>query len=677
MTTQIDTLDGNSECLSDSEDEQETLVNTILDASKPVEDRIAVLEQYYDREDMGDNTIEILSTLAGMYQMSGSTVIEQLMYRICSHSHLSAFLKLEAAKSILGYSDMASAGNDQSDRDAARKALGFRAVDYVCYDPVGLATPCRIEAIMLLMSCDTFRTNTVTYLQEFAQDDTLECEFRYRTILSIENKILDGIRADLIDRFNDKELVKELYGTLKSTIKCLMPSIKRDVADLRVWRTIVHRLPYSDLSSFYSERFPDSFAEMSHFIYEAQRAFFSHAKNQTFYRTLAGQYLLQKCQMNVQKIRTSVEEQLMEFATDEDLDHNRRADAADVLLHLGSAPMQSRARDIITALGLTETRAMTIFENAQNVHTEKVEESVADILGFLVNVPVQKVHGSPIDFEYVNGRILSMLDEEKKLYEREGSDKQYKDRHDKIRLALNRISMDRVLYSKFNSSLSNILIKVWTYIASNTEHKEEMTKRLLEELEEMSGTCSTGFATRLVNTISGFGEFNIMISWEEQITANFAGRLNAAARRITDVNSVFRTEKLDDMVGLWLYRPANAHVRREIEQSIGGQGTLSPEAPQNSTDHQRRALTLKSVIDAYLETDRDTKIERCIEEFGEAVLSEMTLLSSRHAERQHFSLFFRTNVSRIREELYAEFKDLIDDTSFDLYFRKSIMNYEN
>jgi hypothetical protein len=270
-----------------------------------------------------------------------------------------------------------------------------------------------------------------------------------------------------------------------------------------------------------------------------------------------------------------------------------------------------------------------------------------------------------------------MLDEEKKLYERETSDKQYKDRHDKIRLALNRIGMDRVLYSKFNSSLSNILIKVWTYIASNTEHKEEMTKRLLEELEEMSGTCSTGFATRLVNTISGFGEFNIMISWEEQITANFAGRLNAAARRITDVNSVFRTEKLDDMVGLWLYRPANAHVRREIEQSIGGQGTLSPEAPQSSTDHQRRALTLKSVIDAYLETDRETKVERCIEEFGEAVLSEMTLLSSRHAERQHFSLFFRTNVSRIREELYAEFKDLIDDASFDLYFRKSIMNYEN
>jgi len=548
---------------------------------------------------------------------------------------------------------------------------------------------------MLLMSCNAFRANTVTYLREFAQDDAVECEFRYRTILSIENKILDEIRTDLLGKFEDKELMGALYSTLRNTIKCLMPSVKRDVGNRRTWRTVVYRLPYSDLSSFYCEKFPNSFIEMSHFIYEAQRAFFFCAKNQTFYRTLSGQYLLQKCEMNARIVRASIEEQLMEFATDEDLDYNRRADAADVLLHLGSRPMQESARDIITALGLTDTRAKTIFDNAQNVHTEEVEESVADILGFLVHVPTQKANGSPVDFEYINGRILFMLNEEKKLYDRQKSEEECdrcKSRHNKIHLALNRIGMDRVLYSKFNSSLSNILIKVWTYIMGSAEHKEEMTKRLLEELEEMSGTCTTGFATRLVNAISGFGEFNIRISWEEQIAANFAGRLNAAARRITGVDSIFRTKKLDDMVALWLYRPANAHIRREIEQSIGRNETLVPEPPatevcveprrcqessRGETVRQCSVATLKSIIDVFLETDKEIKIERCIEEFAEAVLSEMTLLSSRHAERQHFALFFRTNVSRIREELYTEFKELIDDTSFDLYFRKSIMNYEN
>ena len=53
------------------------------------------------------------------------------------------------------------------------------------------------------------------------------------------------------------------------------------------------------------------------------------------------------------------------------------------------------------------------------------------------------------------------------------------------------------------------------------ENEEEMRKRMLEELEEMSATCSTGFASRLINVISGFGEFNIRISWEDQIIANF------------------------------------------------------------------------------------------------------------------------------------------------------------
>ena len=47
-----------------------------------------------------------------------------------------------------------------------------------------------------------------------------------------------------------------------------------------------------------------------------------------------------------------------------------------------------------------------------------------------------------------------------------------------------------------------------------------------------------------------------------------------------------------------------------------------------------------------------------------------------YATRQNFSLFFRTYVSLIREELADEFKDLIDDASYDLYFRKALMSYE-
>jgi hypothetical protein len=62
-----------------------------------------------------------------------------------------------------------------------------------------------------------------------------------------------------------------------------------------------------------------------------------------------------------------------------------------------------------------------------------------------------------------------------------------------------------------------------------------MLKRLIEELYEMAGTCSTGFATRLINTITGFGEISLRISYKDQIISNFTGRMNARIRDMDDL----------------------------------------------------------------------------------------------------------------------------------------------
>jgi hypothetical protein len=76
-----------------------------------------------------------------------------------------------------------------------------------------------------------------------------------------------------------------------------------------------------------------------------------------------------------------------------------------------------------------------------------------------------------ITLDYVEKEILKMVTKKSKQEE-------------KIKVALNRIFMDRVLYSKYNCSLSHVLLKVWTYIVGH-EHEDEMKKRLLEELQEM------------------------------------------------------------------------------------------------------------------------------------------------------------------------------------------------
>ena len=77
MSTAIDAL-LDAECVSDGSDVDHDNYDTIImSLNLPLDKRIGALEDYYAQEDVGDNAIEVLSALSGMYQMSGSKLIEQ------------------------------------------------------------------------------------------------------------------------------------------------------------------------------------------------------------------------------------------------------------------------------------------------------------------------------------------------------------------------------------------------------------------------------------------------------------------------------------------------------------------------------------------------------------------------------------------------------------------------
>ena len=272
--------------------------------------------------------------------------------------------------------------------------------------------------------------------------------------------------------------------------------------------------------------------EYKFFIKEALIEFLKNSKNMTLYRILSAQNLLQNCE--IIEDRNMIEEIILCFANDIDLDYNLRADATDVLLQLGSDNVKQVAKTIIMNLGYNERRKpKTIYQNAQNVHSKEIEDSVKEALEYLQTFGLLKLEGKEINFNFVERQIEDMINDNEK------------DRKEKIKIALNRIYLDRALYSAYNCTLENILLRVWTFISGH-KHENDMKNRLLEELFEMAGTCSTGFATRLINTISGFGDFSIKISWREQICANFTGRLNA---RIRDMDNISLQEKiLEEMI---------------------------------------------------------------------------------------------------------------------------------
>ena len=545
--------------------DQESLSELIVDLSLPIETRIQGIEMYFANFGQEESN-EIINRLSMMYTMSGTKILEKYLYDMCMKCKISTFLKITAAKSLCYFNP--------------EKELGYKALDTVCKDMEDVATPCQIEAICLLMLHTKYKKQSLQYFCNIINNFKLDCDYRYKTILSLENK----------------EIPARVY-----------------------------------------------------FIKESALLFFKNQNNRTLYRILAGQYLIQKTKIKGKELEQT-ELTLMSFAQDPDLDYNLRADAADVVLQLGSEENKKTAREIIMMLGRQDGDVKTIFDNAQNVHVDEIEQSVLEALEFLSGISMKTLSGVPgtaqITFEYVKKHIEEELEKSKpkepkrktKKYKEEK--KNYDEKEDKIKISLNRIYMDRALYSNYNCSLLHILLKIWTYLST---HKscEDMKNRLLEELNDMSGTCSSGFASRLVNVISGYGDFNLTISWRDQIVANFTGRLNARARDITSEEHIQKNGKL------YNFRECN-YIGCDVEND---------DHRSDDAQHKKKLLNM-------------------LEKFQENVLEEMTVNSNEFAARKNFLKFFRKNMLGIRQELYEEFKEHIPDTDFDLYFRGAIATYE-
>lgn len=338
---------------------------------------------------------------------------------------------------------------------------------------------------------------------------------------------------------------------------------------------------------------------------EAALHFIRNEENPIRFRILSGQYILTN-NVNIGE----VESILLSLTKNQTLSNNTRADAADVLLHLGTDKSVREAEKIIIALG---GQAFHIFDNQQNVHTFEVEKSVEELMQFLDTCnlnPIPTFNTTCYNIKELalkRYRKSYIKDIEKKNVLRlsDGSDypylyyeqqRVYEDtlstEEEKIEIALTRIELDRSVFRTINHTLSSILRHIYAYIQQDYKNKVELEKRLLEELLDMAGTCSSGYISRLVNVLSGFGMHTFHISWEDQIKANLSGRLNALIR---------------------------------------------------------------------------------LSENKDELLEQMT--SEGIGTKPAFLKFFRENISFIKEEMYNEFKEFMEDTDWDLYFKKAIIVY--
>lgn len=424
-STQIKNLRENVE--EEIDTSEMTDIEIVFDMDISIEKRLSALEAYAENHDV----IEITNRLNSMYLFSGTKLLREFLKKIALASKLSATIRVNSAMSLCYQTP------SEETYEILSKTLGLIT---------DLPVPCEVESVIYLMNSEPHQKKARKYFVDIVNRQTVECDFRYKTILGLEN-------------FPGKE----------------------------------------------------------YFIKEAQWSFSKNIKNFTSYRILSCQYLLQKCKVS-DYISRKVQTIISGFMYDDELDYNLRADAADVLMRLGSDTNSQAAREIILLLGRSGGAVKSVFDNSENVHHEEIEESASEILEFLSTVRQQE----GITFEGIKKDITETFEEG--LTD---------DEKDLLEISFNRIQMDRALYGKFNATLHNILIMVWNYVIIH-QHVDELKKRVLEELLDMSGKCSTGYAFRLANVISGFGDFNIRISYEDQIAGNLSGRLNRHIQQIED-----------------------------------------------------------------------------------------------------------------------------------------------
>lgn len=496
----------------------ENLLKIINDFSESIKTRnkcTSILAEKYPND-----LIEVINRFKNMYTFSGSSGIEKTLLYIIIETNISIIEKYQINDVLIHVSEkiLSKEPIDEIEEiheiniERYRSAiLSLNNIDFS-----QLATPCKINVIFhYCKNLETFSEAKKYFLNflsfNYSNDsDPVKSkekadDFKYKTFLSLESKINGSIKT-----WDNPFWKRYLHKWITYKQKCLDEKkefIPEECCDSE-GNLLGEPTEFIDYCIFIDD-----------LIVSLAISFLDNKDIGIDNKILCAQNILVK-QFISEDIFLYTQQFLLDLLY-QDLGDQKLADISDILLKYGNDETKEKAQEKILTLGFKDNKDFikTIYNNAQNIHADEIGESALEILEFLSNMKVEKIP----KFKQVYQEIRELAKSVE--FYREKEDRK------KIKNALNRIFIDRALYSKMNYSLENILIKIWLYISSN-DFKEEMTKRLLEELIEMSGWCSSGAAFRLLNVLSGYGEFSMRISWADQITSNFSGRFHAFVNKI-------------------------------------------------------------------------------------------------------------------------------------------------
>ena len=238
------------------------------------------------------------------------------------------------------------------------------------------------------------------------------------------------------------------------------------------------------------------------------------------YRILSAQYLLTQFPLGTYNDE-EVQNFLYDIAKDSENEIHYRAECADILSRVGYDKYREMGEEVLYELGRSLTvdkdKLFTIYSNAQNVHDPTITKKIIESLQYLISTTVPKCH---------SGDVFEILKDTLKNSE-------YDKIRDTVIESFQRVIIDTSRYEGL--SMCDIMLYVWERIIQSN-NKEELIKRLIEELSDMNNSCSSGHISRLLNVLSGFFEDikPVQISYEEQLKSNVFGRYTNVLRTLDE-----------------------------------------------------------------------------------------------------------------------------------------------
>jgi hypothetical protein len=613
----IDDIESTSIDMEAREIELNKIPEITVDFSLPTETRLRAVEMYFKRFGLG--VVEILKRVLSLYLVSNSSLIESYIADICLKTSISLVLRVELAKDMCSISE---------------RPVSFMVLNML----LSMAIESRNHAERL----DDSENHNFKYIQTSALPDPLF----YSAICMLMKSEEEGLREVTQEYLN--RMLENKHMDVKYRYK-LITSLRVHVSEKTV----------------------------EYFETQSLKFFICDRDNSIMFRILAGQLYFQK-HKDERLFRV-----FFDIATDESVEYNSRADATDLLLTYGPQEVKESAREIIKLLGKNapdnnnnytascdySNPGFTIFKDGQNAHNKTIEESALNVLVMLSQERPAHQPLNPtmnVDFDFTEKNILSALH----CFTSDNESVK-----ENVQLALGRISLDNKLYSNLNFTLKNALVFVYSYILNqDTDTQLSLMERLIQELSDSAGICSTGIMERVVNTLSGFEDrFSLRISYEDQITGSLSGRLNSKIRNLTALDCLHKTNaKFCDCMMSTCYASRcllgeNSNDKIKIEKCMKCISCLGVACAHDCSTID---------IDNHTTNVVGNKICKFNAEFMDLILEEMMLPTSEYDRRSNFLLFFRTYLSDIMEDIRKDYKDILDVASFDLYFRKAIMTYE-